>query len=776
MMRILLITMAIALLSASAWAQQKYTLSGYLKDGTSGEELIGATVYAQETGSGTSTNVYGFYSLTLPEGTYKLTFQYIGFADSTVSVTLNKDMTLSIELAESSKQIEVVEIKAERSAKNVEEVEMSTFDLPVETIKKIPAAFGEVDVVKSLQLLPGITGAGEGVGGFYVRGGGVDQNLILLDEAPVYNASHLLGFFSVFNPDAIKDVKIYKGGIPAEYGGRLSSLLDIRMNDGNMKRFSVSGGIGLISSRLTIEGPIWKDKMSFVISGRRTYVDLFLKLHPNKDIRKNVLYFYDMNAKYNWRISEKDRLFISGYFGRDVFKFGDAFFTNWGNATATARWNHLFSDKMFSNFTFVFSDFDYSLGSSSGDFKFDWKARIRDYSVKNDNTYYLSPNNTLKFGVIATHHTFYPGKVTSQIGDADEQSIGVRNKHAIEYAAYVSDEHKFGTKWTIQYGLRWSFFNNVGPGREFEYDDNEVITDTTNYSTLTNIKMYNGAEPRLAIRYGWNPKNAVKLSYNRTRQYIHLVSNSTVSSPFDIWVPTSRYIEPMTADQVAIGYFRNFKDNMFEVSVEGYYKYMQNLLDYIDNAELLLNESLETQIRQGNGYSFGAEFLVRKQTGRLTGWISYSISRTRRTIPGINNGNEYAATYDRTHDVAVVLTYQILERLSVSTNWVFTTGLATTVPAGKFTYQGTQAPIYTDRNDFRLPAYHRLDLSLDYQFRNKKQKRYTHSINFSVYNTYYQKNTFSITFREDDDNPGQTAAYKTYLFTIIPSITYNFKF
>lgn len=774
--------LAMALLLATSFttllgqSTPKYTISGHIKDASNGEELIGATIFVQELGTGTSTNVYGFYSYTMPAGTYTITYQYIGFTAKTFTISLQSDTTLNIELGEDVQNLEVVEITADKN-KNVESVEMSTITLPVQTIKKIPAIFGEVDIIKTLQLLPGITGAGEGVGGFYVRGGGVDQNLILLDEATVYNASHLLGFFSVFNSDAIKDMQIYKGGIPAEYGGRLSSLLDIRMKDGNAKRFGISGGIGLISSRLTIEAPIIKNKMSFIVSGRRTYADLFLKLHPDKDIRKNKLYFYDLNAKYNWQINDKNRIFISGYFGRDVFGFGDEFFTNWGNATATFRWNHLFSEKLFSNFTFIFSDFNYSLGVPTGNLAFDWDAKIRDYSLKGDFSYFVNPRFTMKFGVIATYHTFTPGQVTPLTKTSIFNGIAIPDKHAVEYAGYISNEHKFGDKVTVQYGLRYSLFNNIGKGQEFEYDSTGLnVTDTTFYSAWEGIKMYHMPEPRFALRYGWNSENSVKLSYNRTQQYLHLISNATVSSPLDIWVPAGRYIEPSTADQVAIGYFRNLKDNMYELSIEGYYKYMQNLIDYKDNAELLLNDKLETELLRGDGYSMGLEFLVKKAEGRFTGWISYTLSRTRRKVPGINNGNYYPATNDRTHDLAVVGIFNINERWSISANFVFQTGLAVTFPAGRFYYQGVNAPIYTERNGYRIPAYHRLDIGVDYKFRSNPEKHFTHGLNISIYNVYYAKNAFSITFKEDEDHPGQTAAYKTYLFPIIPSVTYNFDF
>lgn len=771
-----LLLFVLTLSSLLASAQTKHTISGHIKDAANGEELIGATIYVEELKSGTTTNVYGFYSITLPDGTYTIIYQYIGYDVRKDTIVLDKDMTLNIEMVGESKKIDVVEVTGERLNKNVEDVNMGVVKLEVQTVKKIPAVFGEVDIIKSLQLLPGIVGAGEGVGGFFVRGGGVDQNLILLDEAVVYNASHLLGFFSVFNADAIKDMEIYKGGIPAEHGGRLSSLLDIRMKDGNMKKLSMSGGIGLISSRLTIEAPIIKDKMSFLVSGRRTYVDLFLKASKNEEINQNKLFFYDLNAKYNWKINDKNRIFASGYFGRDVFGFGNSFGTDWGNATATFRWNRLISNKMFANFTFIFSDFNYSLGVPSGDFAFDWQARIRDFSLKADFTNYLNPKNTFKWGAIATHHNFKPGSVEPASDESLFNSLVIPDKNAMEYAAYVSNEQKIGEKITLQYGLRYSAFSQIGSGRVFSYDAEGNVTDTTSYSTFQHIKTYHGPEPRIAVRYGWNKENAIKANYTRTRQYLHLISNATVSSPFDIWLPADNYIAPMKADQASIGYFRNLKENTYEISVEAYYKYMHDVVDYIDNAELLLTENIETQLLRGDGYSYGLETMVKKQLGRFTGWISYTYSRTRRIVDGINGGKEYPVSYDRNHNLAVVLNYQITERFDISANFVYYTGLAVTFPVGRFEFQGANVPIFSDRNGYRLPGYHRLDLAANIHFKHKAGKRWRDSLSISVYNAYFNKNVFSIQFQPDEDDGTKTAAYKTYLFPIVPSVTYNFSF
>lgn len=762
--------------SSSAFGQEKHTLSGYIRDAASGEELIGASVYATDIDKGTTSNVYGYYSLTLPEGTYALKIQYLGYEPIYEEIALTEDISRNFELGESSEKLDEVEVVGERSStQNIESVEMSVASLDITSIKKIPAIFGEVDIVKSIQLLPGITNAGEGVGGFFVRGGGVDQNLILLDEATVYNASHLLGFFSVFNPDAIKDVKLYKGGIPAQFGGRLSSLMDIRMNEGNMKQWSVRGGIGLISSKLTVEGPIKKDKASFIVSGRRTYADLFLKLSRNEELRNNTLYFYDLNAKINYKINEKNRIFLSGYFGQDRFILGNAFSTDWGNTTATVRWNHLFSPKLFSNFTFVFSKFKYSLGVPEGAFAFDWDASIQDFSLKSDFTAFVTPNVSLKFGFIATHHTFEPAnfRPTGEEGESILTAFKVPNKHAIEPAVYLSSEQKIGSHVVLQYGLRYSAFYNIGPGRVYQYEeDGETVADTTFYSSFEGIKFYHGLEPRFSANFIINEANSIKTSYNRTRQYLHLISNSTVSSPFDIWVPSDPYIEPQIADQVALGYFRNFFDGKIETSVEVYYKKMQNLIDYKDNAELILNDKIETELLSGDGQSYGAEFFIKKPGGRFNGWISYTLARTERTIPGINDGETYPATYDRRHNLSVVGNFEITEQWTVSANWVYYTGLAVTFPVGRFNYNGVITPIFSDRNGYRLPDYHRLDLAINYSW--QKRKTWSNQINLSFYNIYNRKNPFSYTFRQS--GPNETEAVKTYLFGIVPSFSYSFKF
>ncbi len=755
-------------------AQQKYTLSGYIKDSLSSEELIGASIYVEELKTGVTTNTYGFYSLTLPTGKYQVRVQYLGFEEKTISLQLNKNTTLNIGLQPESKKLQAVEIKAERSTENIKSLEMSVASLPIQTIKKIPALFGEIDIIRSISLLPGVVNAGEGVGGFYVRGGSVDQNLVLLDEAVVFNPSHMLGFFSVFNADAVKDVKLYSGGIPAEFGGRISSVLDVHTKDGNMKKLSGSGGIGVISSRMQLEGPIKKDKASFLVSGRRTYSDLLIKLARDEEIRDNQLYFYDLNAKLNWKIDERNRIYASSYFGRDVFKFRDVFKLAWGNATATLRWNHLFSERLFSNLSVVFTDYQYNIGQPTGSNPFEWSSSIRNYALKYDFTFYINPKNTLKYGVQASYYTFFPGEIKPIVGNTLLNGIKVPNKNAIEAAAYISNEQTITKKFSIQYGLRYSTFSNIGKGTRYEYDSNrENITDTVSYKPFELIQFYNGLEPRFSVRYEFLKNNALKFSYMRTKQYLHLISNSTVSSPLDIWVPVDKYIEPVTGDQVALGFFKNLFDNKIETSIEGFYKYMRDIVDYKDNAQLLLNDKIETQLLKGNGYSYGLEFLLRKNTGKWTGWISYTLSRTRRIVEGINNNNPYPATHDRTHNVNVVGSYSASNRVELGLNWTYNTGIAVTFPAGKFVYEGNVYPFFTERNGYRMPAYHRMDMSCTLKRKNHETKKFYYEWNFSVYNVYYRKNPFSIIFQVNDE---QTVAKKIYLFAIVPSVSWNFKF
>jgi len=755
---------------------KRYTVSGSITDMSNGEELLGATVYVKEIESGTATNLYGFYSVSLPEGTYIFIFSYIGYQSVEKAINLTKDITINIELSTTHELLDEVVITSERLGQNLKAPEMSSFKMDAKTIKAIPAFMGEVDIIKAIQLLPGVMSTSEGASGFSVRGGSPDQNLILLDEATVYNASHLMGFFSVFNNDAIKDVKLYKGDIPATNGGRLSSLLDVRMKDGNMKKFSMTGGIGTISSRLTLEGPIIKDKVSYVLSGRRTYADIFLFLAKDEAMRESKLYFYDLNGKVNYKINENNRIYLSSYFGKDVFG-SDDFRMGWGNNTVTFRWNHLFSKKLFSNFTAIYNKFDYELGVPEGEANsFIWEADLMDYTLKADFGYYLTPQNTIRFGASSIYHRFHPGSARGIGEEAFFAEYSVPQNNAIESAIYVSNEQKIGTRINLRYGLRFSMFNNIGTGTIYNFDENYDPLDSTVYPRGEIYNTYLGLEPRFTASYSINEVSSVKASYARNRQYIHLASNSTAGTPMDVWFPSSPNVKPQIADQIAAGYFRNFKDNTIETSVEVYYKWTQNAIDFKDHAELLLNEEFEGELRFGKAKSYGLEFLVKRVEGKLTGWVSYTLSRSERTINEINNGNPYVSPYDKTHDVSLVLNYNLNERLTFGMTWVYATGRPVTFPTGGAWYQGVRVPIYSDRNSYRLPDYHRLDLSITYRGKPKPDRKWRGELNFSLYNTYRRKNTWVINFEQDPDNPSQLHAEKTYLFGILPSITYNFKF
>lgn len=762
-------------LTLNVAAQDKATISGSITDSGTGEELLGAAVYVKELKTGTTANLYGFYSLTIPKGKYTLVYSYLGYANVEKTVDLQSNIKMNLEMSPKGKQLTEFEVVGEAKNENVESVDMSTINMKMETIKKIPALMGEVDVIKAIQLLPGVQTVGEGNSGFYVRGGAVDQNLVLLDEAPVYNASHLMGFFSVFNSDAIKDVQLYKGGIPAQYGGRLSSVLDIRMNEGNSKKFSGAGGIGTISSRLTLEGPIIKDKSSFMVSGRRTYADQFLRFSKDSTLREQKLFFWDLNGKANYKLNDNNRLFLSIYSGRDVLGGDSNFQIRWGNTTGTLRWNHIYNDRLFSNVTLIYSKFDYFLGEPTGAEAFSWTSDINDYTAKVDYNFFVNPSNTVRFGVQSTYHKFNPGFVAGVGTETIFNSLQLAKVNALEHAAYISNEHKISPRFTALYGLRYSYFQNIGPGTSYGFDDSYQVTDTAVYGKGDIYQTYGGLEPRLGMKYSLTELSSVKLSYNRTRQYIHLASNTTASSPLDIWFPSSPNVKPQIADQIAIGYFHNFKSNMFETSVELYYKDMQNSIDFRNHAQLLLNPLLEGELRFGDARAYGAEFLIRKNDGRLTGFISYTLARTERNIPEIT-ADWYPAKYDKTHDIAIVLNYEISKRWEVSGNWVFSTGSAVTMPTGRFEYGGVIVPVYSERNGARLPNYHRMDIAAILHGKEKEGKKWNGEWVFSVYNAYARKNPFSINFKQEESDPTQTYAEMTYLFSIVPSITYNFKF
>lgn len=757
-------------------AQTKSTISGLVKDIATGEDMIGANVFIQELGTGAATNAYGFYSITIPKGIYRVSVGYVGYESHSESIEVKSDTTINFYLKSESTELQEVVISDRSLTANVDEVKMGTEKLSISAIKKMPSFLGEVDVLKSIQMLPGVQSAGEGTTGYFVRGGTVDQNLVQLDEATVYNASHLMGFFSVFNADAVKDVELFKGGIPAQFGGRLSSVLDIRLKEGNQKDFSAAGGVGTIASRLTVEGPIQKDKSSFMVAGRRTYADLFLKASSDEELKNSKLYFYDLNAKINFKLGERDRLFISGYFGDDVFKYKNTMNWVWGNRTGTMRWNHLFNDKLFANFTLLYSNFNYALSSDNSPTSFEWNASIKDATLKGDFSYFLSEKHNINFGVATTHHRMHPGEVTVT-GENFTNRILIDERNAIESALYVSDDIQVSEKLSLQPGFRFSVFNNLG-GSYYKYLlASDLPVDTATYSANAIANTYVGIEPRFIARYKLNEKASLKMSYNRMYQYLHLASNTTASFPLDVYVPSSPNVKPQQADQIAVGYFRNFRDNQLEFSSEVFRKFYLNVIDFRDNADLMLNKHIEKEIVSGKGKAYGIELMLKKPEGKLNGWVSYAYSRSFRTIKEINGGAEYKARQDRPHNVNVVLSYQVRERLHLGAAWTYASGMPVTIPASRYVYDGIVVPVYGLRNDHRLPSSHRLDLSLTLDNKKKPGRTWEGSWNFSLFNAYAHKNPFTLQTRSIDDNPMKTEAVQLSIIgTIVPSVTYNFKF
>lgn len=755
-----------------AKAQDKFTLSGYVKDSKSGETLIGATIRAEgNSNQATQTNDYGFYSLTLPSGTYKIIVTSIGYTDNTVPVTLTSSQQLDIKMEPGGAEIEEVVITAEAEDRNVSSARMGVEHINIKEINKLPVLFGERDVIKALTLLPGVNTGPEGNGGFFVRGGAADQNLIILDEAIVYNPSHLLGFFSTFNSDAIKNVTLYKGNMPAQFGGRLSSVMDVKMNDGNNQDFHVTGGLGLIASRLSIEGPIVKDKGSFLISARRTYADVFLKLSSDSTINNNTLYFYDINVKANYQLGKKDRLYLSGYFGQDKLGLNDLFGLNWGNSTGTLRWNHQFSPKLFSNTSLIYSDYNYDIFISLASLEGRIQSRIRDWNLKEELSFYPNAQNEIKIGFSTIYHTIKPGIYSGTITLTNEP-----DNHTWENAVYINNTWKATPRLNVDYGLRVSAFSVLGGQNKFyTLDENNDITDTLLYPEGSIVKTYIQPEPRISASYRLTQTSAVKAAYSRNAQYLHLIANSTAANPTDKWVPTNNIIKPEVADIVSIGYARNFKDNTYEMSVETYYKTMQNQIDYKDGANVVSNDPIEPQLLFGKGRAYGAELLVRKNKGKLTGWIGYTLSRTEKQIEGINNNEWYVARQDRTHDLSIVAIYDLSKRWIVSGTFVYYTGNAVSFPSGKYTMDNQVIFLYTERNGYRMPAYHRMDLSATVKLGSGK-KRYSSELAIGLYNVYGRENAYAITFQENPEDPSRTQAVRTALFRFVPSITYNFKF
>ena len=768
----------------------KVTLSGYIKDSANGESIVGAIVKIEGTELNANSNVYGFYSLSVAAGNYTVVVSQAGFTSSRINLNITQDLTRNFELSKVEEDFRGVSIKAKKRENFVEKVDMSTNNLNITQIKKVPALLGEVDIVKSVQLLPGVSTVGEGASGFNVRGGSIDQNLILLDEAPVFNASHLFGFFSVFNPDAVKDVKLIKGGMPAQYGGRVSSTLDVRMKDGNTKKTEVNGGVGVIFSRLSIEGPIahknekFKNKSSYIIAGRRSYVDVLSKpfLAKNENLKDAIFYFYDLTAKVNYVLNANNKFYLSAYSGKDAFGVPGALF-NWGNQTATLRWNHLFSKKLFSNFTTYYSQYNYQLGFGEGDNTFRWKSNITNYSIKPDFTYYITPNNTLQFGLVTTYYIFKPGDAVSR-DQGQVVQFGLPNKYALENAFYLENEQKVNTKMTLRYGLRWSNFNYLGSGSALMLNrpiagQRAEILDRVEYKKHQLIQAYNVPEPRFSANYKVNKFNAFKLSYNRMSQYLHLISNTAASVPLDVWTPSTNNIKPQISDQLAIGYFKNIgKAIDYEFSAEAFYKSLQNQIDYIDGANLLLNNGLEAELISGKGRAYGLELYAKKNSGQLTGWIAYTLSKSERQVNGISNDQWYNNRFDRRHNANITLSYEWTKKWSTAVAWVFASGTPTNLPNTKYSFQGYQGiPQNPDnlRNNVTIKPYNRLDISATWV--RKKTKTWESNWVFGIYNAYARRNPFSYYTQVNPDNNNQTQLIRySIIGSVIPSVSWNFKF
>ena len=785
---------------------QKLTISGYLKDSVTNEFLIGATVQLANTSVGVSSNDYGFYSLQADKGKITLQVNYIGYEQKVIALNLTTNTTLDILLSEKGQTLSEVVVSSTKANQRIVSTEMSTEKLTAKDIKQIPMVLGEADVIKSIQLLPGVSAPNEGSGGFNVRGGSADQNLILLDEAIVYNPSHLFGFFSVFNADALKDATIYKGGIPSKYGGRLSSVLDIRMREGSNKKFSATGGIGLLSSRVTLETPLGKvhengANGSMLISGRRSYADIFLPLFPDTTINRNKLYFYDLNFRSNYRLSTNDRVFLSGYFGRDRIDVPNGFGNSWGNITGTLRWNHLFNSKLFMNVSAIYSNYDYEIKFYPGN-SFKWQSSLSNLNFKADFDYYANENHNIKFGLGSIYYTFNPGNITPFGSKSSVVATNNPLKYALENYTYLQDDYKITSNLSIMYGLRISNFAQLAnePIPVYNSDQPVVFNPTINNYQNGTVKSYNkyqkntflnnsyGVEPRINANYQLSESASLKAGYNRMFQYIHLLSTATSPTPLDIYTPSSSFIKPQISDQIATGYFKNIKDNKYEISVEGYYKWMQNQFDFIDGASPLLNNSPETILLNGSARSYGLEFMVKKGEGRFTGWISYTLSKAERKTPGINggrginNGDYYVTNYDKPHNLAVTANYKLSEKWSFSANFIFQSGRPITYPESKYTFNGLSIPEYSERNAHRLPAYNRLDVSAT--LKGKETKKWKSQWVFGIYNIYNRQNAANITFRESviinnnnyEVGTGINKAYKLTYFGIAPSVSYEFKF
>ena len=786
------LTLLFFLLFVSAFSQEKVTLSGIVKDQKSNETLIGVTIsFQNSTTTRTSlTNEYGFYSISLPKGEYKIEINSLSFDGFSEIITLDSNTKKDLFLIEKSNEIEQVVVAGNSKKLQIDKPEMSVNKLTISQIKSMPAILGEVDVIKSILTLPGVTNAGEGQSGFNVRGGAADQNLILLDEATIYNSSHLFGFFSVFNADAIKDLKLYKGGIPARFGGRVASVLDIYQKEGNSKKFGMNGGIGLISSRILAEGPIVKDKGSFLVAGRSSYAHLFLKLADNN----NTAYFYDLNTKINYKLNENNNLFLSGYFGRDVFSLNNQFINTYGNSVLNVRWNHLFNDKLFSNASFIYSDYYYGL---TLDFiGFNWESGIKNYNFKYDFKHYVSDSYKLFYGANAIYYDFNPGRIEPIDANSSINEKQLAKKHAFEPAFYIDAEQKLTDKLSVNYGLRYSMFYRLGEQTMNVYANNQPVTydadlgiyekatpvDKKYYGKNETIANFGNLEPRIALAYTINDNQSVKASYNRMSQYLHLISNTQSPTPLDIWTPSDNFLKPQILDQFAVGYFKNLKNGDYTLEVESFYKVVKNRLDYIDGADLIANEAIEQVVLAGKTRAYGLEIMAKKNVGKLSGWISYTLSRSEQQTAGrtpiesgINNGNWYKTGWDKTHNIYVTGSYKLNQKWSFGSIFTYQTGQPVTFPTAQYQYQGINVPVYSDRNQDNLPAYHRIDVSATLNPTKNKGRKWQGEWVFSVYNLYGRKNAASINFRQNQDS-GLNEAVRLSIFGMVPSVTYNFKF
>ena len=775
-----------------ASAQEKFTLSGTISDNNSNETLIGVNLFIPELKTGVTTNEYGFYSITIPKGNYSIRISYMGYQTLEEQLQLNQNTKTNFKLITNENTLKEVIITDTKTRTDIRKPEMSVNKLSISAIKKMPVVLGEVDVLKSILLLPGVTNAGEGASGFNVRGGGADQNLILLDEATIFNSSHVFGFFSVFNPDAIKDLKLYKGGIPARFGGRASSVLDIYQKDGSSKEFHANGGIGLISSRLLLEGPLVKNRGSFLIGGRSSYAHLFMKL--SKDQKNNAAYFYDLNTKMSYQINPNNNLYLSGYFGRDVFSLANSFTNIYGNSTLNLRWNHLFSDKLFSNLSMIYSDYYYGLDLNFVGFQ--WDSGIKNYNIKYDFKNYISDRFKLNYGLNAIYYDFNPGIIKPSSATSGINFSQLDKKYAFEPAVYINADQELSKKLSISYGLRYSLFYRLGQSNVNIYANNNPVTFNTNmqiYEKATPIgtqtfqknevlKSYNYLEPRFSLAYQLNEKQSIKASYNRMVQYLQLISNTSSPTPLDVWTPSDAYIKPQIADQVALGYFKNFANDNYSLEVEGYYKKVQNRIDYIDGADLIANNALEQVILNGQMRSYGLEVMIKKNEGRLNGWISYTLSKSQQQTPGrtttesgINNGQCYNSAYDKTHNLAITSSYLLNEKWSFGANFSLQTGQPITYPNGQYQYLGITVPSYGLRNENRLPAYHHLDISATLTPIKNNNRNWKGEWVFSIYNLYNRKNAAAINFRQNSQT-GSNEAVKTSIFGMVPAVSYNFKF